>query len=356
MYLHIILAWSQCNTVTCSEETAAQPDAGNARRNRVCSYKVSSSITIKSNMCGIGEECFTHENWYGTCEPIVNSNYELILYPGYRCRGDEIEGVCSFGTKVCNIENRCEGHPAYGNCRRSGDCNFGHYCNEDGLCLQLNQGGEQCTTHDSCQKSYLCRYLVPTQTFGICTEVVSMDERELVLPEYNDLPVRQEDMEKLCRTGMVNRTTGRCASKLTSTKKGEECTTEVDCPTNDENVNSACKWGYTNDGKMYCDIEAGDDEWVSATEKFQDFYLTNLDCHTGEGFGQCGNAESKYKDYKWAEFKAKKYVELLNNPECLISTYKTNPYFWEYAQYWNAYTYSIHLILMVFLILSFIIE
>jgi hypothetical protein len=84
---------------------------------------------------------------------------------------------------------------------------------------------------------------------------------------------------------------------------------------------------------MYCDIEAGDDEWISATEKFQDFYLMNLDCHTGEGFGECGNAGSKYKDYKCAEFKAKNYVELLKNPECLIATYKTNPYFWEYSYY-----------------------
>jgi hypothetical protein len=51
-------------------------------------------------------------------------------------------------------------------------------------------------------------------------EINSRDERELVEPEYNDLPAAQEDMEKLCRSGMVNRTTGRCATKLKSTNKG----------------------------------------------------------------------------------------------------------------------------------------
>lgn len=148
-------------------------------------------------MCGSGEQCFTNENWYGTCEPYVSNEFDYVLYPGYRCAGDEIFGTCRFGTKICNNEFRCEGLPAYGSCKRSGDCNFGLYCNEDGICLELNQGGEQCTTHDSCEKNYFCHYYTPTQTFGICTESVSMDERELAQPEYEDLPVRQEDMEKL---------------------------------------------------------------------------------------------------------------------------------------------------------------
>jgi len=184
----------------------------------------------------------------------------------------------------------------------------------------------------------LCHYNTPEQYFGVCVEVSSMDERELVLPEYNDLPIVQSDMEKMCRSGMVNRTTGRWATLLTSTNKGEEWTTDTDCLTSDDNVKAACKWGYNTAGKMYCDIEAGDIEWVSATSKFQEFYLLNLDWHTGEGFGQWGNTASKYKDYKCAEFKAKNYVELLNNPDWLKATYHTNPVFWEYSLYWDAWS------------------
>lgn len=56
------------------------------------------------------------------------------------------------------------------------------------------------------------------------------------MPEFNDQPVAQVDMERLCRTGMVNTTTGRCASLLKSTNKGQVCNTDDDCPTNDDNV------------------------------------------------------------------------------------------------------------------------
>jgi hypothetical protein len=42
------------------------------------------------------------------------------------------------------------------------------------------------------------------------------------------------------------------------------------------------------------------------------------------------NKESMWKQYKCAEYKAKHFVELLNNPPCLQNTYQYNPYFWEY--------------------------
>lgn len=119
-------------------------------------------------------------------------------------------------------------------------------------------------------------------------EINSRDERELVEPEYNDLPAAQEDMEKLCRSGMVNRTTGRCATKLKSTNKGGVWTTDANWPTSDSNVFAACKCGYNNAGNSYCDIEAGDDEWELATEIFQEYSILSLDWHTSEGYGQCG--------------------------------------------------------------------
>lgn len=300
------------------------------------------------------EEWFFNQNWQGTCETAIDRTSDLILYPGYRCRGDEVEGNWYFGTKIWNSNNRCEGYTGYSACRRSSDCNFGYYCSEDGIWLTLNENGESCTTHDSCTKNNLCYYESPTQTYGTCVKVNSRDERELVQPEHNGLPVNQEDMEKLWRTGMVNRTTGRCATKLQSKNKGQVCTTDADWPTTDSNINAACKCGYNADGNSYCDIEAGDTEWVEATTLFQDFYLLNLDCHTAEGFGNCGQAESVYFEYKCAEFKAKHYVELLNNPDWLKDNYDKNPYFWEYSEYCHSapiMTMSFFIILWVILLL-----
>ena len=289
-----------------------------------------------------------HQNWHGICEPEITTYFDLILYPGYRCRGDEVYGIWRFGTKICNKEDRCEGYQAYSRCKRTSDWNFGHYCNENGICLELNLEGELCATNDSCEKNYMCYYLNPTHDFGTWVKVASKDDREQVLPMYNGLPVKQEDMEKLWRSGVVNRTTGNWATKLKSKNKGKICSTETDCPTSDENVNSAWKWGYNENGNSYCDIEAGDKEWVDATSKFQEFFLLNLDCHTGEGFGECGNKDSTYKSYKWAEFKAKYYVELLNNPDCLKANYKNSPIFWEYSFYCFAWNFNIASSLLIF--------
>lgn len=118
----------------------------------------------------------------------------------------------------------------------------------------------------------MCFYYTPQQTYGRCVQVGSRDERELARPEYNDLPVAQGDMERLCRTGMVNETTGRCASLLTSTNKGKTCTTNADCPTSDDNVFANCKCGYNSGGNMYCDIEADDSQWTKATRLFKAYF------------------------------------------------------------------------------------
>lgn len=175
-------------------------------------------------------------------------------------------------------------------------------------------------------------------------------------PEYNGAPVAQEDMEKLCRTGMVNATTGRWASKIKSKNKGKVCTTDADCPTTDSNVNAKCKCGFNTNGDKYWDIEAGDDEWVKATNLFNDYHLLNLDCHTGEGYGKCGQEDSIYSQYRCAEFKAKHYVELINNPKCLKETYKLNPFFWEYYMHWSAFSWSFSLFFLLILAITIVLD
>jgi hypothetical protein len=326
------------------------PESGNARRNRVCSTSNSTAVTVYPNMCGSEEECFINEDWSGTCEVEVDRNFDLILYPGYRWRGDEVFGTCFFGSKICNSNDRCEGFPAYSGCRRSSDCNFGNYCSEDGLWLPLNENLEQWTTHDSWEKNNFWFFHTPTDKFGTWVEIGSRDERELVLPQYNRKPVAQEDMEKLCRSGMVNRTTGRWATKLKSTRKGQIWITDADCPTSDPNVFAAWKCGFNSAGDNYCDIEAGDDEWEEATKKFQEYSLLSLGWHTAEGYrewGQKDKNDNLSKEYKWAEYKAKNYVSLLNNPPCLQSTYKYNPHFWEYNLYWSAFTLPLSMLLLL---------
>lgn len=252
--------------------TGASTSSGNDSRNKVCSIDDGSTITFKPNICGSGEECFISGNDYGTCETSIPRELDKFLYPGERCRGDEVFGTCMFGTKICNANNRCEGVTFYGECKSTLDCNNGAYCNEDGVCLEIVAESEQCTTHDSCDDNLMCFYYTPEQAYGRCTKVGSREERELVRPEYNDEPVAQANMERLCYTGMVNETTGRCASLLKSTNKGQTCTTDSDCPTSDDNIFAQCKCGYNTGGLKYCDIEADDDEWAEATQLFKNYF------------------------------------------------------------------------------------
>lgn len=317
---------------------------GNDRRNRVCSDSDGSTITIFSNKWNLDEEWFISENHYGTCETKVSRQFDTFLYPGDRCRGADVVGTCVFGTKMCNLYNRCDGVTAYGYCKNTLQCNIGAYCNEDGLCLDKNEIGEQCTTHDSCVDIAMWFYNTPEQTYGICVQTVSQDERELANPEYNDEPVAQADMERLCTTGMVNSTTGRCASLLKSLNKGQVCTTSADCPTTDDNVFAKWKWGYNSNGDKYWDIEAGDVEWVNAKNLFSDYN------------GECGKSSGSWSSYKCAQIKAQYYVELLNNPTCLKQNYAQHPAFWEYQRYWSAWSVAYYSFIAFVFTIIFLME
>ena len=92
--------------------------------------------------------------------------------------------------------------------------------------------------------------------------------------------VYQSDFEKVCRSGFLNVTSGRCSSGLKSKNKvsnidlfknylnqGKICTSDLDCPTTDPQKYASCKCGHNAKGTKYCDIEGGDDEWTDVFTK-----------------------------------------------------------------------------------------
>lgn len=139
-------------------------------------------------------------------------------------------------------------------------------------------------------------------------------------------------MRKLCRTGWLNETSGRCISGVKSKKKGQSCKTSLDCPTTDSEVFAKCLCGHGDKGLAYCDVEGGDDEWQSAFSKFKTYYENSLNCHAAEGFGPC-NGNQYYNDFKCAEMKAKLYVHLIDLPDCLRALMPQHPFFAEYYKY-----------------------
>lgn len=146
------------------------------------------------------------------------------------------------------------------------------YCNEGGRCVKYKEVGERCTSNEACGRKSMCIFETTLSTYGMCREILSMSENTLVLPMYKadmadtdtGLFVYQQDFEKVCRSGYLNQTSGRCVTGLKSKNKGGVCMSDLDCPTTDPAIFAKCKCGHTSKGTKYCDIEGGDDEWTEA--------------------------------------------------------------------------------------------
>ena len=148
-----------------------------------------------------------------------------------------------------------------------------------------------------------------------------------------------EGAEKLCRTGWVEFSDGRCGEGVQSKNKGLECQANSDCPTSRTGINTTCRCGFNANGTKYCDVEGGDDEWVAARSAFQLYIDGTKNCHNAARWTECGNQEL-YKEWRCAEFAALYYVELLDNPTCLSEMYDSLPGFREMVMYCKGYWLS----------------
>ena len=78
-------------------------------------------------------------------------------------------------------------------------------------------------------------------------------------------------------------------------------------------------------------------KYIESTSKF----------HSAEGYGEWMET-TEYKDWFWAEFEAKYYVELLNTPSCFKDVMRTYHEFSEYYKTWSeAETIKIAVILSI---------
>lgn len=154
----------------------------------------------------------------------LNSNY-LNLKLSFSCKNDNI----------------CAGVQLYDTCNFNSECYFGMFCNEGGRCVRHKKAGERCSSNEACGRKAMCIFETTLSTYGTCKEILSESDNNLVLPMYkadmsdtdSNLFVYQNDFEKVCRSGFLNVTSGRCTTGLKSKNKGKVCTTNLDCPTTD---------------------------------------------------------------------------------------------------------------------------
>lgn len=96
------------------------------------------------------------------------------------------------------------------------------YCNEGGRCVPEKKTGDRCSSHEECGRKGLCIFETTISTYGICMDMLSASSDKIVYPLYlTDMAdttastfAYQKDFEKVCRSGYVNTTTGRCATGL----------------------------------------------------------------------------------------------------------------------------------------------
>jgi hypothetical protein len=115
--------------------------------------------------------------------------------------------------------------------------------------------------------------------------------------EYGTYIEHASDSHLLCQTQTYNTSTGICIDGANSTKKGEVCTTDADCPSNTTNVLASCNCGWTSAGTKYCDILKGDTEWESAHTAFKAYFDATKDsCNVASRWGEC-DQKSLYNDW-----------------------------------------------------------
>lgn len=173
-------------------------------------------------------------------------------------------------------------------------------------------------------------YFPETRSFyGTCIKVLSLDTDAPVLPKDVE---EQEGLEKLCKSGWYNRTTGKWFAGVKSTQKGKVCSTDLDCPTTVADIYARCKCGFSTKGQKFWDVEGDDDEWKDVKEKFLNYSKTIDNWHQAEGFGPWF-FNDQFLKWKWAELKARLYVYFIDLPTCWDSIKFQHPIFAEWAYY-----------------------
>ena len=184
-------------------------------------------------------------------------------------------------------------------------------------------------SHEACGREKYCLHSNSDVAFGYWVEYASIDSTSLypILAYKNGAYLYQEGAERVCKSGWLNRSTGKWSQAITSKNKGQICNSDSDCPTSDSSIYASCKWSL-NGSKLW-DIQGGDSQWTTAFSNFQTYIKSTKDYHSAEYLGSCMESQ-EYRDWFWSDFEASHYVELLNKPSWFNSALK---HYNEYSDY-----------------------
>ena len=142
------------------------------------------------------------------------------------------------------------------------------YC-EKGICTSFKRVGEQCEHKFQCGRTATCWFNNPNSIYGVCTEYLKFEAGDTTNRVFHQIGTTQfydDDSKLLCASQYYN-SSGYCQTGPKSTNKGKECNSTTECPSDVAGINAACSCGWNSEGKKYCSILEGDDEWVDAKSK-----------------------------------------------------------------------------------------
>eukprot|EP01017_Pseudomicrothorax_dubius_P014017 TRINITY_DN1642_c0_g1_i7.p1 TRINITY_DN1642_c0_g1~~TRINITY_DN1642_c0_g1_i7.p1 ORF type:complete len:199 (+),score=7.24 TRINITY_DN1642_c0_g1_i7:148-744(+) len=157
---------------------------------------------------------------------------------------------------------QCLGVLPGGDCSQTADCNPGYYC-ERGKCTLSLGLGQPCTNDNSCGRRAVCLWNDTNTLTGVCTAMFTVDNNTQIANIKSKRFQRGPFANLVCKTGWADEN-GICTGGPKSKNRGNPCQTDRDCETDNPSIFAKCLCGMSETGTKFCDIMAGDEEWVSS--------------------------------------------------------------------------------------------
>ena len=228
--------------------------------------------------CETGYTCEDEGSGVYTCVAEESSKY----YHGEKCT---LDSQCYSST--CT-DQKCVGAQSGATCKDDLDCANNLYCDlvdTTPTCKALLSVGQACLRDTQCAYSSYCSK-APDATAGVCTAYFSVASGTTVdqcRDEYFDYQCASTFCVEVTED---DKTTYECSEIYSHTKSRIQCDKDDDCEGSNadksDSMNSDCSCGFSQNGKGFCDLLPGDDEYAEYTSLLKEWYATTLEknCNT----------------------------------------------------------------------------
>ena len=153
-----------------------------------------------------------------------------------------------------------------------------------------------------CGRKGICFFSEDSFVTGKCLDLFSIenDSEFSTFNSFMDSQLRSPTRlsKYLCKSLNID-SSGKCVKGFTSPEKNKPCTSDLDCSAKENpKLYSKCRCSLTDQGKSFCDLHSGDDEWLKTNKavrtphlQFAKYFNATLSCHSSQRWGECDQKE-----------------------------------------------------------------